>query len=558
MTTTNVSVDRTELQGSPGHDSQTPLVLYVAAIWHLIVAGGLFWLSIVIFQLPDFGGLGRPVQYFVATVPGLIAIYAIVGAALLIARQAAGRYASMALLYTGLLLSIVALMTIWGVWDGFEFIVDGVMSYPWIPLGFVVAYAANWLGFRFPEDSAPQRLMQNIAMGLASITLIILLWFSNLLNGIMAALDTYTMFEGGLGSTGVQAWAATVAIVIFGVLAYQMLNLDQFFGETPFEREAWQGWLMLSPNVLGFVIFFAGPLLLSFYLSFTNDTIGNIPEVILFQNYAELIALELQPIGDAEFAQDVLSFGYQPLVRNLFGTGYVLGARDPLFWRSLGNTLAFCAMLVPLSTIPAILLAIVLNSSLPGMKFYRAIYFLPSVAAVVGTALIWRWLYDPTIGFINHALSSLLPGVEVDWLSDPSVVLFSIVLLASWQLVGFNTVLFLAGLQGIPNVLYEASKIDGANGLNRFRFVTLPLLAPTTFFVVITTVVQGLQVFNEPYALFPSRPIPTNATTSVYYMYTQGFQEAQFGYASAVAWVLFAVIFAVTLIQFRIQRSEAY
>ncbi|MEO0565702.1 MAG: sugar ABC transporter permease, partial [Chloroflexota bacterium] len=297
----------------------------------------------------------------------------------------------------------------------------------------------------------------------------------------------------------------------------------------------------------------------SFYLSFTNDTIGNVPDFIAFDNYADLLALELQPMGDAEFAQEVLTIGFRPLFQNFLGTGYVLGAKDVLFWRSLGNTLLFCSLLVPLSTIPAIALAVVLNSELPGMKFYRAVYFLPSVAAVVGTALIWRWLYDPTIGFINYALGSLVPAWgQVGWLSDPDVVLIAIVLLASWQLVGFNTVLFLAGLQGIPNVLYEAAKIDGASGPNRFRFVTLPLLAPTTFFVIVTTVVQGLQVFNEPYTLFPSRPIPENATTSVYYMYTQGFLEAQFGYASAVAWVLFAVIFVVTLIQFRVQRSEAY
>jgi multiple sugar transport system permease protein len=147
---------------------------------------------------------------------------------------------------------------------------------------------------------------------------------------------------------------------------------------------------------------------------------------------------------------------------------------------------------------------------------------------------------------------------KIEWLSDPRVVLFSVVLLAAWQVVGYNIVLFLAGLQGVPRSLYEASKIDGANPWQRFVNVTLPMIAPTTFFVVITTMVTGLQVFNEPYALFPSRPIPENATTLVYYLYTKGFGQFQFGYASAVAWVLFFIIFTFTFVQFRLNRSQAY
>jgi multiple sugar transport system permease protein len=223
---------------------------------------------------------------------------------------------------------------------------------------------------------------------------------------------------------------------------------------------------------------------------------------------------------------------------------------------------------VPLSVIPALGLAMVLNSKLPGVNFFRAVYFLPSVAAVVGTALIWRWLYDPTIGFINYGITQLvnflnslglqLVDPQIQWLTGPGVVLFSIVILSAWQVVGFNTVLFLAGLQGISKELYEASSIDGANRWETFWFITLPMLAPTTFFVIITTVITGLQVFNEPYALFPSRPIPENATTSVFYLYNQGFFRFNFGYASAIAWVLFALIFLMTLAQFRLQRSNAY
>ncbi|GAB4433919.1 MAG: hypothetical protein Kow00106_26740 [Anaerolineae bacterium] len=187
----------------------------------------------------------------------------------------------------------------------------------------------------------------------------------------------------------------------------------------------------------------------------------------------------------------------------------------------------------------------------------------------MGTALIWRWLYNANIGYINYAISQVVQFVndtlglgvkdpKYNWLTDNSTMLISIVFLAAWQLIGFNTVLFLAGLQGVPRILYEAAYVDGAGRWGQFRHVTLPMITPTTFFVVVTTIITGLQVFNEPYALIPQRPIPLPATTSVYYLYRRGFFNFEFGYASAVAWLLFAIIFVVTLIQFRISRAGAY
>jgi ABC-type sugar transport system permease subunit len=203
------------------------------------------------------------------------------------------------------------------------------------------------------------------------------------------------------------------------------------------------------------------------------------------------------------------------------------------------------------------------------MKIFRAVYFLPSVAAVVGTALIWRWLYDPVIGFFNYIILQTVNFLNstfganivyerIEWLTSGSTMLLAIVVLAAWQVVGYNTVLFLAGLQGIPRELYEAAYVDGAGRWAQFRNVTLPMLGPTTFFVIITTVITGLQVFNEPYALIFQRPMPVEARTAVFHLYDLGFSRFQFGYASAVAWILFAVIFAVTLLQFRVNRSRAY
>lgn len=159
------------------------------------------------------------------------------------------------------------------------------------------------------------------------------------------------------------------------------------------------------------MIFFAGPLLLSFYLSFTNDTVGRVPEVIWLRNYTDILSFELQsqPLSDAP--QKALSFGFKVLTSVEIGdTRYVVGAKDEQFWISLRNTVVFCLLLLPLSIIPAIALSLVLNSSLPGMKFFRAVYFLPSIAAVVGTAIIWRWLYSLILAITITSSPTSSPG----------------------------------------------------------------------------------------------------------------------------------------------------
>jgi ABC-type sugar transport system permease subunit len=220
-----------------------------------------------------------------------------------------------------------------------------------------------------------------------------------------------------------------------------------------------------------------------------------------------------------------------------------------------------------LSVIPALLLANVLNSKIPGMRFFRAIYFLPSVTAVVGVATIWKWLYNSSTGFINYGVAGLvdllnvIPGValtdpEITWLSQSNTALFALVIVSAWRIIGFNTVLFLAGLQGISREIYEAASVDGAGTGRQFRSITLPLLAPTTFFVLTTTVIQALQVFDEVFVMINPPAGPNNSTlTAVLYLYQNGFQRFNLGYASAVAWVLFFIIFLVTLVQFRIQRA---
>jgi ABC-type sugar transport system permease subunit len=500
--------------------------------------------------------LGRPVivaASVIALLPALAAVWSSIEMA---RRRIGGRYLALALQFLGVVFSGVALLQVWGFFNSFEVVVDGIMAAPWLLIGFPIAYACMWLGGR--AQGGLKRLLDNLAGLIAIGTAIAVLFAANILTAANAVLSAYA---------SPIAWVASVLLVALGALALALLRTGTYFGERQDQVAAWQGWLMLSPNIIGFMLFFAGPLLLSFYLSFTNSTVGRVPEVVGLTNYAEIFAVELQPMPEGVTnPQTVLTFGYVNMgTIDIFGSRFAIGARDTLFWISLRNTLTYCLLLIPLSVIPALGLALVLNSKLPGVKIYRAIYFLPSVAAVVGTALIWRWLYDPTIGFINYTITGVVNflnsiGIaaadpQILWLTSPATVLISMVILSAWQVIGFNTVLFLAGLQGIPTELNEAAAIDGADGWRTLWYITIPMLAPTTFFVMITTIITGLQAFNEPFALFPSVPIPENAVTSVYYLYNQGFFRFNFGYASAIAWVVFAIIFLITLVQFRLQRS---
>jgi len=332
------------------------------------------------------------------------------------------------------------------------------------------------------------------------------------------------------------------------------------------------GWLFLSPNLLGFLIFFAGPLLLSLYFSFTDSDAFNPPNWIGLDNYTQLLNVTFQPLTSrTQLASEVLDVRiYDEVGRfTFFGRSFIFGAQDKLFWLALRNTLLFALLAVPLSVIPALLLSNILNSKLPGMKFFRAIYFLPSIAAVVGISLVWRWLYDATIGYINYGITTGVSTIntvfgaglvdpKVQWLSDSDTALLAIVIMAAWQTMGFNSVLFLAGLQNIPNELYEAATVDGAGRWAQFWRITLPLLAPTTFFVITTTTIQALQVFEQVFILMNPPEGPNNSTvTLVVYLYRNGFQNFRQGYASAVAWVLFIVIFGLTLFQFRRQRETS-
>lgn len=364
----------------------------------------------------------------------------------------------------------------------------------------------------------------------------------------------------------VPAVIATVAGAAFWTLRRD--EMGRYFRTTRDQDEAMDGYLFASPNVIGFLAFFAGPLLFSLFVSFTSwDGLTDL-DWIGFENYQRIFSLQFTTIGDGQTAVDVLKEGYG----EWFSVGdFVVGARDVVFWISMRNILVFGLVAVPLAVFPALVLAALLNTKLPGVKAFRAIYFVPAVAGVVGITLIWKQLFNATVGFINYGISrtydviNLVPGLDLgapqpEWLSSSDVALFSVVIVFAWSVIGFNTVLFLAGMQGINESLYEAASIDGAGNWSKFWNITVPMLRPTTVFVVATTTILALQLFNEPFILFAPQLPPTgpnNATaTPVVHLYQEAFQRFNQGYASAVAWVLFLLIFGITLLYFRRQREE--
>ena len=335
--------------------------------------------------------------------------------------------------------------------------------------------------------------------------------------------------------------------------------------DTPADKlESQSGWLFLSPNLIGFLLFFAGPLIFSLVISFYAWDGITSPTFVGFGNYIETLGLSVASTADE------LPAGYEDILTAPFG---VIGASDPLFWRSISNIVVFLVLAVPLAVIPALVLAVLINIGYRGTKVFRTIFFVPAVAGVIGVTLIWKQMLNSTVGFVNWFVSWVngivnlfVPGdpmpqpVEIGWLSDPSVALFAVVLVFGWSQFGFNTVLFTAGMQGIPRELHEAAELDGAGPWRRFFSITLPSLRATTFFVVASTVILALQLFDIVYALNQPNPVgfPDNATlTPVVYLYQLGFQQDSFGQASAVAWVLFILIFSLTLLQFRRQRKYA-
>lgn len=279
------------------------------------------------------------------------------------------------------------------------------------------------------------------------------------------------------------------------------------------------GYLFVLPSFLHLAVFLLIPLGFSLYLSFHD---WNGPS---FHN-APYIGLE----------------NYK----------FMLG--DFRFWNALRNSAYYTLLAVPLGMIFSLLLAVVMNLKLRGSYFFRTLFFMPVISSWVAVSVIWITLLDPNAGVLNYGLSLVgLPAVN--WLGDPRWAMIAIVIVATWKGAGFSMVIWLAGLQGVPKELYEAASIDGAGGWAQFRYITLPMLAPTTFFLLVTGIIGSFQVFSPVYVMTKGGPLDSTDVV-VFRIYQRAFTEFKMGYASAQAWVLFAIIFILTLLQLWYMRRN--
>jgi multiple sugar transport system permease protein len=225
---------------------------------------------------------------------------------------------------------------------------------------------------------------------------------------------------------------------------------------------------------------------------------------------------------------------------------------DSTFWEALTHTLGFIAGYIPLVMVIALGVALLLDRKLKGVAIFRTAFFIPVVSAWVAIALIWQWIFNPQFGLLNYLLG--LVGIHGPaWLFDPQWAMPAIILTSVWKDTGFVMVMFLAGLQNIPGEYYEASLVDGATGWQRFRYITLPLLSPTTFFALIISLINSFQVFDQVWIMTAGGPAGAT-TVLVEQIVKNAFSYSNMGYASAISWVLFVLVFAVTLFQTRMQR----
>lgn len=231
---------------------------------------------------------------------------------------------------------------------------------------------------------------------------------------------------------------------------------------------------------------------------------------------------------------------------------YINVFTNSLFAKILLNTFVYAVSTSIFAVIIPLVLACVMNSKIRGSEFFKTAYFLPFVTPMIVVAIIWQWIFDPNIGVMNHFLH-----VHVNWLYDTNFAMPALIIVSVWKLIGYNMVIFLAGLSALNQSLFEAARIDGANSFDTFRFVTVPLLSPTIFFVVVITCISSFQVFDLIYMMTQGGPLDST-NVLVYAVYKNAFEYFKVGYASALAYVLFAIIFILTLIQWKLRKKMVY
>jgi multiple sugar transport system permease protein len=283
-------------------------------------------------------------------------------------------------------------------------------------------------------------------------------------------------------------------------------------------REALCGYLFIAPAVLGFLFWIAGPMLFSAWLSLTEWDLLRPPEFVGFSNYGAMF-------------------------------------RDPLFWQSLGVAFYFTLVSVPLFQGLAFAVALLMNVNVRGIALFRTIYYLPSIVPVVANALLWAWVFNSDFGLLNAGLRVLgLP--KVLWLQDPRWAMPALITMSLWG-IGGAMLIYLAGLQGVPQQLYEAAELDGANYWHRFRHVTIPMVSSVIFFNLVLGLIGALQTFTQGYII--TNGGPQNATLFyALYIYRRAFTDFKMGYAAALAWVLFTIVLILSVLVFRYLGRQVY
>lgn len=285
-------------------------------------------------------------------------------------------------------------------------------------------------------------------------------------------------------------------------------------GEQGIRKWGWVGFF-LAPSLIGIFIFLLGPIVYSLGLTFYDWNLLSKPEFIGFDNFEELY-------------------------------------HDESFRLAFQHTLMFIALYLPAVLIMALGIAMLLNQQVWGLSFFRVSFFVPVVSSWVVVSLMWKWIFNPRYGLLNYLLRQI--GIEgPNWLFDPDTALYAIVITSVWKDTGFIAVMLLAGLQNIPLTYYEAAEIDGANSYRAWRHITLPLLTPTIFFALIISLINSFQVFDQVW-LMPEDFARRGTSVIVEQIVNNAFRYNRMGYAATMSWVLFAVIFVVTIVQFRLQK----
>ena len=282
-----------------------------------------------------------------------------------------------------------------------------------------------------------------------------------------------------------------------------------------FNNERFAGWVFILPALLGTLIFIVIPVICSFGLSFTKWDLLNPIRFVGLDNYKEIFS-------------------------------------EALFFKIFWNTVVFAISTSVLGVIIPLILACILNSKIRGSEFYKTAYFLPFITPMIVIGVVWEWIFDPNIGLLNHILH-----LHINWLYDTHYAMPALIIVSVWKLIGYNMVIFLSSLSGISQSMFEAATIDGATPFQTFKNVTIPLLSPSIFFVVIITAISSFQVFDLIYLMTQGGPLDST-NVLVYAIYKNAFEYFNVGKASAIAYVLFFIILVLTLVQWSLRKKLVY